>query len=589
MATSWLLLPYAIEPVKAQTATDTYEVAPANLRLGSGWKFSYESTNTSKPSNITFSWQNPLNAANAPGDTIPHTYQLQYVTTTQAPSGMSDALCRKATDWRDLGTAQQDSPTSTGVRTVISIDNARGIIEGPSYFRLVATESVTSLSGGRTSLAPLRPPQILSCGKKTIANSKTATTDKVSITFASEPGGATVTVDGKTLQEFGGASRNTTATTTKTITILMDPATTSHSAKFTLSGYKEATTTFSLSKNTTVSAKLEKTGSSTDSSAVSAEDTGATAGGVEANASRSAATRLFGSVKSTNEDGGDIRLVDADDTTQPPHAIVAKTATKLTFDLDFTLTNTIRSSTTFWGTQNNYFLFTLQDLTTAQTTELKNAGITDPSLHYLAIDAGGNIGFLVNDVSNNGGIFSKGKDKLDVDATNTPIAVGSFSGGDTGVSKNTNGEPLVISLEDYRKVITRRVYNEPNTEGGSICGKVINHPDTNTGYDDPPASLSEALKDKIPIGEYRSCLHINTPSEPEGDQGWLTVWKVEDTKIDQSTAGSNQCVDAFKGLSIFGVNILGGAICGMLGILINGATWIAALSVDFLIESVGLQ
>lgn len=282
------------------------------------------------------------------------------------------------------------------------------------------------------------------------------------------------------------------------------------------------------------------------------------------------------------------------DETKAPQVVINHSAIFTQDDLVGTLWRDVRSPEYFKARENNYFFFRFDKPTDDQKLVFSNKGLADLSVVYLVIDMMGNVGFLVDDTSKKGGIFATGKDRFDVGDTNF-IAIGNFNGERNGQSHNTVGGPLNINLVQNRDVITSRVYNDPDVSAydtawgvtlGAIktyftsidnvhCGNVVDYPEHNTGYGKIGPIIND---DKMPWGGYRKCINV-------GPNGWLNKWGVEDFRIDQSPA--DDCSKSFG--SGFFNKIAGGVICGILNTMISGATWMAGFSIEFLVQSIGLQ
>ncbi len=311
---------------------------------------------------------------------------------------------------------------------------------------------------------------------------------------------------------------------------------------------------------------------------------------------------------SANDDGdggGDIDLIDdpanasEDYLAKSTAPVVRIAAAKLGLppgkDLYFKLKHTLHSSGTQSQRNNNYFLFTPHNITDEQRQLFVNNGI-DSSIVYLVIDAGGNIGILVEDTSKKGGIFGQGKDRFDPDPANNLIALGNFDGNAYGVSRNPNAsatgnQPFVINLKQYKKIITKRVYNDLGETSGNFCKgnenveDQIHFGEVNTGYDSSSYLLSHS--EGIPLGEYRKCLHIGDQNEQHDPPGWLTKWGVYDKKQDVFNE-PDECVAMFKA-GWWAKNTIIRPICGMLGFTAGLSIWLARFAITFLIEAIGLE
>lgn len=254
----------------------------------------------------------------------------------------------------------------------------------------------------------------------------------------------------------------------------------------------------------------------------------------------------------------------------PPIIELSVSGDKIIFKLD----SVIRARNESGRVQNNYFLFKLAGLGTKKVTGntqavLNNLGGENATERiYLAIDLMGNIGFLLN-----------GLDGKDFNATSTTVLDHwTISGGfdaNNGDASRSKGGPGRINLADYRKTITKRVYNEPGDKGVSICGKIINFGEENELY------VAPLVIDNIPNQDQRECINVS-----EG--GWLNVWGITDVDLNKS-GNDNNCINAFGGEGLFGLNLMGKAICFFIGTVINMAVWFAGFTVEFLIEVVGLQ
>jgi hypothetical protein len=286
---------------------------------------------------------------------------------------------------------------------------------------------------------------------------------------------------------------------------------------------------------------------------------------------------------------GDIDLIDdpnATDKTNPeisPIVKIGNANTGLPSQLIYKLRYALRSSYDFQYSQNNYFIFELDERTPDSVKKiLQDRGLNKDN-HFFAIDVAGNIAIIIEDKSDNGGIFGGGKDRLD-----KYLAVGKFDGGFTGysVSKNVAGKPLNINLEQYRSIITKRAYNNPAVPkiNNADCqgSPTVNYPDVNTGYED--TSVVDKFKYGMPVDIYRKCIHINTPGE--ASPGWLGKWGVTDVKIDRIVG--DECASSLAGAEGF-AKMIGSAVCWMLSYLIGGSIWLAGFSVDFMLKAVDVQ
>ncbi len=232
--------------------------------------------------------------------------------------------------------------------------------------------------------------------------------------------------------------------------------------------------------------------------------------------------------------------------------------------ITFTLKYVLGTSGGTW--KNNYFLFAPTDV----PKEL--IGNVDIGPLYLAVDVFGNIAFLLEDTEKS--IFSDKETNIDdnilqlggiaqnqwfdVDRQKSPFGIGTASG---------------ITLEDYQRVITKRVYNDRNNESREItCGAVVNYPDTNKNYDE--------LTQKIPYGDYRKCINVSTG-------GWLDKWGVTFNKLDKPAGSDDPCTQAFS--TGFFNRFFGSIVCGMIGAIIKAAIWCAAFSVEFMTQAISLQ
>lgn len=309
-----------------------------------------------------------------------------------------------------------------------------------------------------------------------------------------------------------------------------------------------------------------------------------------------AAKEMFKSItndidKSLSAGTGDVDLIDNKD--RAPSVLIRAVRLGLKTDLELTLTNVITSPEKIKARNNNYFLFSINKnkFTPDQKIMFEEAGV-DPDILYIAIDMGGNIIVLVDDKSKAGGLFSTGKDRFDTSAKNNLIALGNPDGNNVQTSKNFFKEPLNINLDQYRKIITKRVYNDSLDNGGQIilndiiddlfkckAEPLIVHPNENTTYD----AVNPLFPHRIPIGNARKCLNVDS-------NGWLKTWGVQIDRIDQDPV--DDCEKAFggeRGWLSFLTNAAAKSICFILGTIINSATWMAGFSIDFLLKTISLQ
>lgn len=289
---------------------------------------------------------------------------------------------------------------------------------------------------------------------------------------------------------------------------------------------------------------------------------------------------------------GDTNKDSSPDPVLPPILRISRGKLPIDQDLALTLIHVVRSPERVKERNNNYFLFSpdVAKLTPLQKEVLNNYGI-DPNLLYVAVDVGGNILFLGEDKNKAGGIFATGKGRLDPSPEANLIAIGSPDGNKAQASTNLQREALNINLDQYRAIITKRVYN--NIDYGSLLESIldpltidafhciedplVNYPELNTSYD----ARNPAVPWRIPIGQARKC--INPPGNPDS---WLGKWGLRDTRIDENPA--DDCTRSFEKSSPIG-KAMGGALCFMVKQIITGAVWFAGFTVYFLIESVGLQ
>lgn len=237
---------------------------------------------------------------------------------------------------------------------------------------------------------------------------------------------------------------------------------------------------------------------------------------------------------------------------------------------------------------NNYFLFKINDpskLNKDQSDFFKNEGI-DPDVMYIAIDIMGNIGFLVDDKSKAGGIFGTNKDRFDRSADDNLIAIGQFSAQPGTISNNNTGGPLQINLEEYRWLITKRTYNNPDKNSTTVgCSQsnnslLVNFGQENTAYD--------TLAGLIPNHGYLNCLATHKAAdEDDAKSSWIAVWNLKVHKLDQFK--NDECTNAFfKGGGFFG-NVMGSFFCGLIGTMTGWAASAAGFSIDLVIDALGLQ
>ncbi len=254
-------------------------------------------------------------------------------------------------------------------------------------------------------------------------------------------------------------------------------------------------------------------------------------------------------------------------------------------DLIFDLVAVVKSETAIALRANNYFLFKLSDpakLNKDQTDFFRDDGV-DPDVLYIAIDLMGNIGFLVDDKSKAGGIFGTNKDRFDRSADDNLIAIGQFSAQPGTSSNNATGGPLQINLEEYRWLITKRVYNDPSTSfdcRDKNTVKLINFGEENEAFD--------IESNKIPNSNQLNCLaNHQAADEDDSKSSWIAVWDLKVHKLDQFN--NDECTNAFfKGGGFFG-NVMGSIFCGMIGTMTGWAASAAGFSIDLVIDALGLQ
>lgn len=304
-----------------------------------------------------------------------------------------------------------------------------------------------------------------------------------------------------------------------------------------------------------------------------------------------AATGEAGAVtESFNAIDGDIDLTDDPAATNKqspetsPILTVSNTHTGLPGNVIFKLKYALRVSTTTAGQQNNYFVFELDNRTSESTKNALLSRGLDPSLYFVVIDVAGNIGFVAENKSLNGGLLTSGgtgKDRID-----DYKAVGKFDGSNTGYRASVNilNKPLNVNLVQYLNTITKRVYNEPNIPkvANADCqsSPAVSYPNLNTKYESSPAVFSYG----IPIGDYRKCIHIAEVNE--NPPGWLGKWGIADVKLDQNT--SDPCDQSTEGMSDFG-KIIGKSLCWMLSILVSMSISVASFAIDFMLATIDIQ
>lgn len=222
----------------------------------------------------------------------------------------------------------------------------------------------------------------------------------------------------------------------------------------------------------------------------------------------------------------------------------------------------------FWGLNNfrvnNFFIFKLQN----PRPEIATA-LVAPDLVYLLLDQAGTVSFLVEDKSKAGGIFAGQKDTLD-----ELIALGSTSADRRDASSNTLGDPMKVPLEQYRAIITKRVYNEAaEPDAGKECGQVVNYKSFNTTYDNP-----QRFNKTIPDPAHSNCINFSSG-------GWLAEWKVDRAVLNEA----DPCQQLFEGAGFFAKFFIAKALCGVIHLFMSMTTWFALFAAEFLIEAVGLQ
>lgn len=236
--------------------------------------------------------------------------------------------------------------------------------------------------------------------------------------------------------------------------------------------------------------------------------------------------------------------------------------TKLTFTLKHVLT----SSGGHW--KNNFFAF---QLTSAANESL--LGSIDKSRVFLAIDISGNIGFILNDPEKN--VASDAEHFID----DNIIMIGNISQ-NQWFSQNEFKAPFGVKtvhgirLEDYKKVITTRAYNEYNRAEPSKCGEVVKFPQVNQFWEGN-------VTNGIPQGDDRRCINVGTG-------GWLEKWGVTVNKLDDQSSSTDPCIRSLEGKDAITYTI-GSAMCGILKWIIDTATFFALFSMDFLLATVDLQ
>ncbi len=255
-------------------------------------------------------------------------------------------------------------------------------------------------------------------------------------------------------------------------------------------------------------------------------------------------------------------------------------------DLIFDLVAVVKSETAIALRANNYFLFKLSDkvkLNKDQTDFFQDERV-DPDVMYIAIDYMGNIGFLVDDKSKAGGIFGTNKDRFDRSADDNLIAIGQFSASTIGISNNNNGGPLQINLEEYRWLLTKRIYNDPKDTAFSCQDKntvkLINFGEENLAFD-------SGIR-KMPNSLHLNCLATHKAAdEDDSKSSWIAVWKLKVHKLDQFN--NDECTNAFfKGGGFFG-NAMGIFFCNIIGTMTGWAASAAGFSIDLVIDALGLQ
>jgi hypothetical protein len=585
---SWFVLPEADKPwiPVAKAATSTLEVAPDALKINGDYLFSYRNESSQSKTSVTFTWNRPSvqNAVNK--SSVATNFEIQYLAASAAPKGMTVELCKSSlSPWQTLPNATGLLDPHLGSNTeTLTIENARGVVNEDVYFRLTVNRAATVLN----------PPTPVACGKEPLVNiATTCASGNVTVRLTSTPSGATVTVGNQTLKQFANQDESTTPVTICVPRNDQTGLVNFSTFNFSLSGYKAATRQIDFTEDERVEALLvaETSKEKSTSTSVKAPGTGTDAGGT-VTAGSAAAAAYFEKINSSSfklsDDPTDKTDTNTDGVIDPLKApIITMSKAKLDkmpADIVWRLTNLVRSSETsswwHWGTNNNYFLFKMENLTKDQEKILSDNKIV-PALTYLAIDVSGNMGVLVDDPTKEGGMFAAGKATLDQSSAQF-VAMGQFDGNITDgkpISKNPAGEPLAVNLEQYSAVITKRVYNDAQAEGTScVASPLIHYPDTNTSYDD-----TKRFPAKIPFGDYRKCINLDS-------EGWLAKWKIKDTKIDQ--AAKTECEEAFgnnKSWFSFITDTFAKSICFVLNVMVGGATWMAGFSVDFMIKAIGLQ
>lgn len=290
-----------------------------------------------------------------------------------------------------------------------------------------------------------------------------------------------------------------------------------------------------------------------------------------------------------------------EDSSKPPIIDILPGGTPIGKTISFQFSNALFKSSS--STRNNYFLF---KLAAEPSTIASEMAPINRELFFLVVDGAGNMGFVVNDPSKEGGIFSPTRLILDdfllYKEKGSPFDISNVNKGVNSKGDKFHFNAVADKMEDFRAVITRRVYNEPADRGASVVCKgslsenqydyslLVLYPKTNSGYDNDPSRFPN----KIPQYEHRQCINgtqkagAGTGTDPDNHPpGWLVQWGVSLVDIEQPTGDNVECLNYFGGDTWY--NFAGKSICWVLGIIIGGAVNFAGFSVELLIEAAGLQ
>lgn len=247
--------------------------------------------------------------------------------------------------------------------------------------------------------------------------------------------------------------------------------------------------------------------------------------------------------------------------------------------LPFTITARLKyvRGTTKTLFHNNYFVFKLENLPANLPPVFNKEDI------YLVLDMGGNVAWVDGSKkTNNAGIFNDNNDFFD-----NNVIVGQFHP-DKLLSH------LRVNNEEYKKTLTRRVYNEPTSVdlselaiGASeiICDPngIVKYKSTNKRYDDPYYVALHGFERNMPTEKFKRCINAD-------QDGWLKTWGVQFNFISAEGLGGPcgktvQWYEVTKWLS----EGLGQSLCRSLYLIAGWATAYARYSIEFTLIAAGLN